>query len=128
MAERGLTLDAGALIAAEKQDKGMWALLMKAFERKAKITVPAVVLAQAWRGNSPMIARFLPSCIVEGLDETTAKRIGVLLSKGRRSDVVDAAVVVSAGLRDDWIVTSDPDDIGHLVEAAGGARLRIISV
>jgi hypothetical protein len=128
VAEEGLTLDAGALIAAEKQDKNLWAVLAAAFARRAKITVPAVVLAQAWRGNSPMIARLLPGCRVETLDEIAAKRIGVLLSKSPRSDVVDAAVVVSARLRADWIVTSDPDDIAHLVKADGGVRLRIISV
>jgi hypothetical protein len=127
MAERGLTLDAGALIAAEKQDENLWALLTKAFERKAKITVPAVVLAQAWRGNSPMIARLLHGCRVEVLDEIDAKRIGVLLAKSRRSDVVDAAVVVGARLRVDSILTSDPEDIEHLVEA-GGVPLRVITV
>lgn len=126
MAE-GLTLDAGALIAAEKQDRHLMSVLKKAAAREATITVPAVVLAQAWRGNSPIIARLLTSCVVEDLDELGAKRIGVLLSKSRRSDVVDAAVVVGARLRDDWIVTSDPDDIAHLVEAAGGG-LRIIDI
>jgi len=128
VAAQGLTLDAGALIAVEKQDRPLMAVLKAAVEREVTITVPAVVLAQAWRGNSPTIARLLTTCEVEDLNEIGAKRIGVLLSKGRRSDVVDAAVVVGARLRGDAIVTSDPDDIDHLVAAAGGARLEIISV
>ncbi len=128
MAEEGLTLDAGALIAAEKQERHMMAVLKNAAEREATITVPTVVLAQAWRGNSPIIARLLAVCEVEDLDELGAKRIGVLLSKSRRRDVVDAAVVVGASLRGDAIVTSDPDDVAHLVAAAGRARLRIITV
>ncbi len=128
MAAEGLTLDAGALIAAEKQDRNMMLMLNNAAEREATITIPAVVLAQAWRGNSPIIARLLSVCVIEDLDELGAKRIGVLLAKSRRSDVVDAAVVVGARLRGDAIVTTDPDDIDHLVAAAGGAPLEIISV
>jgi predicted nucleic acid-binding protein len=127
MAE-GLTLDTGALIAAEKRDRRLWSVLKEASARRATITVPAVVLAQAWRGNSPMIARLLPACVVEDFDELAAKRVGVLLSKSRRRpDVVDAAVVVGAGLRGDAIVTSDPDDIVRLV-GESGVHLPIISV
>jgi predicted nucleic acid-binding protein len=124
----GLTLDTGALIAAEKRDRHLWSVLKEASVRRATITVPTVVLAQTWRGNSPMIARLLPACVVEDLDELAAKRVGVLLSKSRRRpDVVDAAVVIGAGLRGDAIVTSDADDINRLV-AENGVQLPIISV
>lgn len=124
----GLTLDTGALIAAEKGHRMFWKLWTASLARDANVTVPAAVLAQAWRGNSPVIARLLPACFVEVLDEGTAKRIGNLLAKsGRRADVVDAAVVVGAALRNDAIVTSDPDDIAHLVDATG-LDLRILTV
>lgn len=46
----GLTLDSGALIAAEKSSRRVWQLLKAASERGAAVTVPAVVLAQVWRG------------------------------------------------------------------------------
>jgi hypothetical protein len=123
----GLTLDAGALIAAEKQHRTFYVLWKEALYRRAPITLPAAVLAQVWRGNSPLIARLLPSCSIVDLDETTAKRIGVLLAKAGRSDVVDAAVVVGAAARGDAIVTSDRADIAALV-AALGAKLRILDV
>jgi hypothetical protein len=123
----GLTLDAGALIAAEKHHRAFYVLWKEALDRRAQITLPAVVLAQAWRGNSPIIARLLPSCSIEDLDEGTAKRIGSLLAKAGRSDVVDAAVVVGAGARGDTIVTSDRADLAPLA-AALGAKLRILDV
>jgi hypothetical protein len=123
----GLTLDAGALIAAEKRERRFYVIWKEALDRRAPITLPAAVLAQVWRGNSPIIARLLPSCSIVDLDEITAKRIGALLAQAGRSDVVDAAVVVAAAARGDAIVTSDRADIAPLV-AALGTRLRILDV
>lgn len=123
----GLTLDAGALIAAEKNSREFWAFWKLAIQRDARITVPAVVLAQTWRGNSPAISRLLPACVVEPVDEPAAKRIGAFLSRTRQSDVVDAAVVVGALARGDTILTSDPEDIRRLIGPARG-RVRIVTV
>jgi hypothetical protein len=123
----GLTLDADALIAAEKNSREFWALWKLAIQRDARITIPAVVLAQAWRGNSPAIARLLPACVVEPVDESVAKRIGTFLGRTRQTDVVDAAVVVSALARGDAIVTPDPEDIRRLLGKARG-RVRIVAV
>jgi hypothetical protein len=117
----GLTLDAGALIAAEKGERGIWRYFKEAVGRGARVTVPAPALAQAWRGNSPQVARLLAGCEVEVMDEVRAKRTGELLAKARRSDVVDAVVVLGAVARGDAIVTSDPDDIRGLVAAAGAS-------
>jgi predicted nucleic acid-binding protein len=123
----GLTLDAGALIAAEKNSRQFWAVWKLSIQRDARITVPAVVLAQTWRGNSPAIARLLPACVIEPVDESAAKRIGTFLGRTRQNDVVDAAVVVSALARGDAIVTSDPEDIRRLLGTARG-QVRIIAV
>lgn len=123
----GLTLDSGALIAAEKQVRRFLVLWALALERGARITVPAVVLAQVWRGNSPAIARLLPACSIEEMDESRAKLVGRLLARTRSADVIDAAVVVGAASRGDSIVTSDPGDIGRLV-AATGARIPVLAI
>ena len=117
----GLTLDAGALIAAEKGERVIWRYFKEAVGRGARVTVPAPALEQAWRGNSPQVARLLAGCDVEVLDEVRAKRTGELLAKARRSDVVDAMVVLGAVARGDAILTSDPDDIRGLVAAAGAS-------
>ncbi|MFL5864002.1 MAG: twitching motility protein PilT [Solirubrobacteraceae bacterium] len=125
---RGLTLDSGALIAADKNSRRFWALWHRRVDRKTLVTVPAPALAQVWRGNSPMISRVVNTCTVEVLDEAAAKRVGELLAASRTSDTVDAAVVAGAVERGDAIVTSDPDDIRRLVDAAGGAARGVIVI
>ncbi len=111
----GLTLDSGALIAAEKGDRRFWALWKEALDRGAVATVPAAVVAQVRRGQSAVIARVLQGCEVEELTEERAKRIGRLLATSRITDVVDASVVVGAAARRDAVVTSDRRDIERLV-------------
>ena len=123
----GLTLDAGALIAADKGNRAFWALWAEALDRNATITIPAPVLAQVWRGNNPIVARLLRACIVEAMDATIARRAGVLLGVARTRDVVDATVVVSAAARGDAILTTDPGDIEHLTDALG-AQCRVVPV
>ena len=123
----GLTLDSGALIAGEKRARRFLVIWAAALERGARITVPAVVLAQVWRGNSPGIARLLPACSIEEMEESRAKLVGRLLARARSADIVDAAVVVGAAARGDAIVTSDPGDIGRLV-AVTGARIPVLAI
>jgi predicted nucleic acid-binding protein len=123
----GLTLDSGALIAAEKRDRRFTVLWEEALDRGALVTLPAAVLAQVWRGNSPVIARLLQACEIEPLEEADARQIGELLANARTADVIDAAVVLGAVARRDAIVTSDPDDIARLLSAAG-VQLRILRV
>jgi hypothetical protein len=115
----GLTLDSGALIAAEKGERRFWALWKEALARGVSITAQAAVVAQVWRGNSPVIARLLRACEVEALTEERAKQVGRLLALSRSADVVDAAVVVGAAERRDAILTSDTGDIERLVRALG---------
>lgn len=124
---QGLTLDAGALIAFEKRDRTLQAMIALAVKRGALLTVPAVVLAQVWGGNQVPLSRLLAGCVVESLDGERAQKVGALLRSARRADVVDGAVVESAARRGDAIVTSDPDDIRHLLETLG-ARLRVLPV
>jgi hypothetical protein len=123
----GLTLDSGALIAAEKGQRLFWTLWKEALDRGVPVTVPAVVVAQVWRGNSPVIARLLGGCDVEVLSEYRAKQVGRLLAASRSADIVDAAVVAGAAERRDAIVTSDPADIARLAQAAR-SRVAIVKV
>jgi hypothetical protein len=48
----GLTLDAGALIAFERADRRVVAIVARALARKAPLAVPAGVVGQVWRGGS----------------------------------------------------------------------------
>lgn len=48
----GVTYDTGALLAAERNDRRMWALHAAFLTADVSPTVPAPVLAQAWRGEA----------------------------------------------------------------------------
>ena len=58
----GVTYDAGALIAANRNDRRMWALHAGFLALKTSPAGPTPVLAEAWRGGSRQasLARFLP--------------------------------------------------------------------
>jgi hypothetical protein len=117
----GLTLDSGALIAAERGDRRFWALWERAEQRDADVTVPANVLAQVYRGSrSAVIARVVRACIVEPVDEALARRIGELCARSGVSDVVEVSVVVGAASRRDHILTSDPRDLARIVAHVRG--------
>ena len=115
---RGLTLDSGALIAFEREDRTMVALVRRAKERKGRLAVPAGVLAQVWRDGRKQarLACLLGSSLVDvaPLDDAGARRAGQLCGATGTSDVVDASVVLIAQQRGDVVVTSDPEDIRRL--------------
>lgn len=117
----GLTLDTGALIAVEKASQKAWALLKAAHREGLLLTVEAVVLAQAWRGNSVQIARLLKFTACDSLTCERARRVGGLLRETKTKDIVDGTVALGAIDRGDAIVTSDPKDLERLV---GDRRLR----
>jgi len=118
----GLTLDAGALIAFERTDRKVIALLARALERDLAIAVPAGVVAQVWRDGRRQVrlARLLGAdeVEVEVLDDRGARAAGQLCGARRTADIVDASVVLCARARGHRIVTSDPDDLARLDPAA----------
>ena len=115
MTPTGLTLDAGVLIAVERGDGRVRALLRRAVERQMRLAVPAAVLAQVWRDGARQVrlARMMASPEVEivDLDADMARMCGVLLGRRGARDVVDASVVVCARRRQDAVVTSDAEDL-----------------
>jgi predicted nucleic acid-binding protein len=118
----GIVLDAGALIALERGDKRMIALLRRALVQRRAFRVPAGVVAQVWRNGRVQVtlARFLRSEEVEivPLDEELARSCGELCAAVDSRDVIDASVVIVARERQDPIVTSDPGDLRRLDPAA----------
>lgn len=117
----GLTLDAGALIDAERAGRMTALIVGEAIARGETITVPSGVLAQVWRSDrNARLALFLRNCLVEPLTETRAKGVGRLLARSGTSDIVDASLVLSAASRGDVIVTSDAADIQHLTALVTG--------
>lgn len=125
----GVTYDTGALVAAERNDRRMWALHAGFLDQEVVPVVPAPVLAEAWRGGSRQagLSRLLAMCEVEPLTERHARAVGVLAGKSGHDDVVDVAVVEGAVRRRDAIVTSNEAHLRRVMNASG-VKLRIESV
>lgn len=114
----GLTLDTGALIGFERNDRTVVAIIARAWERKIRLAVPAGVVGQAWRDGrrQARLARLLGSDFVdvEPLDDMRARAAGQLCGIARSRDVIDASVVLCARARGHAVLTSDPDDLRRL--------------
>ena len=115
----GITLDAGGLIAVDRNDRRVAVLLARASETRARVTIPASALAQAIRRPERQVrlARLIrqPTTDVVSLDRVDATNVGRLLAASGTSDIVDAHVVVCASRADQRVVTSDPEDL-HLLD------------
>lgn len=114
-AAAGLTLDTGALLALERGDGRIRALLLRALEHDLALAVPAGVVAQAWRGGprQARIARLLGDSAVDvpPLDDATARAVGLLCGRSGDPDIVDVHVALHARDRGHRVVTSDPEDL-----------------
>jgi hypothetical protein len=115
----GVTYDTGALVAADHNDRSMWALHAGFLAEEVSPTVPAPVLAESWRGGSRQasLARFLALCSLEPMTEQQAKSVGVLAGKADHDDIVDVTVVEGAIRRHDAIVTSNHTHISKIADA-----------
>jgi predicted nucleic acid-binding protein len=114
----GVTLDAGGLIALDRNDRRLVVLLARAAETNVRVTVPATALAQAVRRPERQVrlARLIrqPATDVVALDRVDATNVGRLLAASATSDIADAHVVICARRSDQQVVTSDPDDLRRL--------------
>lgn len=115
----GVTYDAGALIAADRGERRMWARHRALLVAREVPTVPSPVVVQTWRGGGPQarLARLLAGCNVETLDHDRARAAGSLLGRAGASDAVDACVVEGALRRHDLVVSSDREDLLVLADA-----------
>lgn len=125
-----LVLDAGALIAIDRNDRGASAMLRVVLDDGDEVQVPAGVVAQTWRDGARQanLARILQRCEEVPLDSEVARAAGLLCGRAGTRDVIDASVAVTAAaaaLSDSVaVLTSDRDDLAALLSAAGtDARL-----
>ena len=123
----GVTLDAGGLIALDRDDRRVVVLLARARETGARVTVPASALAQAIRRPERQVrlSRLIrqPGTDVIALDRADATHVGRLLAASGTSDIADAHVVICARRAGQPVVTSDPSDLRQLDPA-----LRLIAL
>ena len=114
----GITLDAGGLIALDRNDRRVIALIARAAERGLRITVPATALAQAMRNpaRQARLSRLIrqPATDLIVLDGPDATAVGRLLARTETADIVDAHVVVCAKRTGQAVVTSDPADLRRI--------------
>lgn len=114
----GITLDAGGLIAVDRNDRRVLALVARATERGLRITIPASALAQAIRNPARQVrlGRLIRQAGTDlmALDGMDATAVGLLLARTGTADVVDAHVVVCAQRAGQAVVTSDANDLRRL--------------
>jgi hypothetical protein len=123
----GVTLNAGGLIALDRNERRIIVLLARARELRARVTVPATALAQAIRQPERQVrlARLVrqPTTDVVALDRVDATHVGRLLCATGTSDIADAHVVICAHRADQAVVSSDPADLRRL-----NPTVRIVTV
>lgn len=111
----GVTLDAGALIALERDDRRVLVLLARARETGARVTIPATVLAEVVRAPTRQLrlSRLVrqPTTDVVPLGRVDATSVGRLLAASRTADIVDAHVVICARRAAQQVATSDSKDL-----------------
>ncbi|MGN6373309.1 MAG: hypothetical protein ACTHM1_10015 [Solirubrobacteraceae bacterium] len=115
-----LVLDSGALIAVERGDREIAALLSVAAVEGVEVVTSSACAAQVWRNPSGQVrlGRMLEGCVERALDPGQAKLCGLALARSKTTDVPDAALCVA--VRDgDTVLTSDCPDISRILEAIG---------
>ncbi len=114
----GVTLDAGALIALDRDDRRVIVLIARTAERGMRVTVPATALAQAIRNpaRQSRLARMVrqPSTDVIAMQGPDATAVGIMLARTGTADIVDAHVVLCARRAGQSVVTSDPSDLRRI--------------
>lgn len=107
--------DAGVLIAADRDDRMVWADHRARLEAGVVPTTTAPVVAQVSRSpRQAPLRRLLRGCDVVGFDPDQAHAVGALLAKAGTADVVDAHVALTAARTAATVITSDPDDLRAL--------------
>jgi hypothetical protein len=110
--------DAGVLIAAERNDREVWADHRARLELGVVATTTAPVVAQVSRSAEQVqLRRFLRGCDVAGFGPEHAHEVGKLLGEAGTSDVVDAQVVLIAAGARSTVLTSDQADLQRVSNA-----------
>ncbi len=114
----GVTFDAGGLIALDRNNRRVLALIARATELGVRITVPATALAQAIRNpaRQARLSRLIRQAGTDlvALNGPDATAVGLLLARAGTSDIVDAHVVVCAQRAGQFVVTSDAANLRRI--------------
>jgi hypothetical protein len=110
--------DAGLLIAAERNNRNVWADHRARLELGDVPTTTAPVVAQVSRSpRQAQLRRLLRGCDVAAFAQEQAHEVGGLLARAGTSDVVDAHVVLTAASSGSIVLTSDLEEIERLSQS-----------
>jgi len=123
-----LVYDGGMLIAIDKCQFVALRRHQDWVRQGHRIMVPAPVAAQAVRDprRQVRLVRLLSGCDLVPFQRGDVWPVGTLLAKAGTSDVVDGFVAVAAARVGAAVVTSDGDDIRHLLETLS-VRLPVLA-
>jgi predicted nucleic acid-binding protein len=123
----GFTFDTGGLIALDRGDRQVIALLARAAELGVRTTIPATALAQVLRvpARQVRITRLMRDVGTDliPLDGPAATAVGLLLASTGTADIVDAHVAICARRAGQAVVTSDARDLRRIAP-----DLRLVAV
>ncbi len=107
--------DSGVLIAADRNDRNVWADHRARLEAGLVPVTTAPVVAQASRSpRQVQLRRLLKGCNIVALAPADAHAVGALLAKSSTADIVDAHLVLTAARTSAVVITSDPHDLRTL--------------
>lgn len=123
-----LVLDAGALIAVDRDDPMVLAFLARSAVRRLPVVTSSPIVGQVWRNGQRQarLARLLKGVQVVAPDESAARRGGLLLAETSLADIVDA-LLADLCRPGDLLLTSDPSDLKVLLRAAN-TSVEIVSI
>lgn len=115
-----VVLDAGALVAVDRRDRSVGAMLRVVHDAGVGLITSGAVVAQVWRDGARQanLARVLAAVDIAALDARAGRQVGALLGRSGTSDVVDGhiATLIHDG---DRLLTSDVADLTGLLDASG---------
>jgi hypothetical protein len=120
-----IVYDSGALIAIDSRRNKLTADRHRdRVNRGLRVLVPTVVAAQVIRKPTVQagLRLALRGCELVPFTADHHVPVGQLLAVSGTADVVDAFVALLAAQAGAAIVSSDPDDIGHLLSCLGVSR------
>jgi hypothetical protein len=117
-------LDAGALIALDRENRDAWALLTEGHRAGQRPVIPAPVIAQAWPSGEGQarLARVLSGADLIPADGMLSRRAGELLGQAHTTDVLDALVAPTRLYHERWQVESAYFEVKKTI--LGGRVLR----
>jgi hypothetical protein len=116
-----LVLDAGALIAIDRDDRDVHKTVRDAHRMGVQVLTNSMAVAQVWRdskGRQAELAKVLRGVRVQPVTPDDGRKAGELLEAAGLADAIDASVALLAETGDQ-VLTSDPGDLRTLCEAAG---------